>query len=357
MNAKMIDFRSDTVTQPCQQMRAVMANAEVGDDVYGDDPTVNKLEAIAAEMAEHEAALFCSSGTQTNLLALMAHCQRGDEYIVGGQAHTYKYEGGGAAVLGSIQPQPIEFEPDGTLDLSKVKAAIKEDDFHFARTRLLALENTTGGKVIPQVYIQEARQLARENGLVFHLDGARVANAVVAQGLSLADVTREFDSVSICLSKGLGAPIGSVLVGDKSVVDQARRTRKMLGGGMRQAGVIAAAALFALENNIDRLREDHDNAAYLGEQLRALGISDLQIEEVHTNMVFAKISESVLLTLNQYLFENGVVLINNPQVSEMPERRMQTTRLVTHKDVSRENIDVAVSLIGRFFEQTNAASA
>ena len=256
MNNTRVDLRSDTVTQPCAGMRRAMADAEVGDDVYGDDPTVNRLESFAAELTGHEAAIYCSSGTQSNLIGLMGHCQRGDEYIVGGVAHTYKYEGGGAAVLGSIQPQPIEFEPDGSIDLEKAAAAIKEDDPHFARTRLFALENTVGGKVLSQAYLDAARSFADEHQLILHLDGARVANAAVAQELSIGDVTRRFDSVSVCLSKGLGAPVGSVLCGSRELIHEARRVRKMVGGGMRQAGIIAAAGLFALENNVSRLAEE-----------------------------------------------------------------------------------------------------
>ncbi len=351
MNEKIIDLRSDTVTRPCAEMRKLMASAAVGDDVYGDDPTVNRLEAVAAERTAHEAALFCSSGTQTNLLALMTHCQRGDEYIVGGNAHTYKYEGGGAAVLGSIQPQPIEFEADGTLDLNKVASVIKEDDFHFARTKLLALENTTGGKVIPQSYIAEAKQLATQHNLSLHLDGARVANAAVAQNLSLGDITRQFDSVSVCLSKGLGAPIGSVLCGSKAFIDAARRTRKMLGGGMRQAGVIAAAALYALENNVDRLREDHENAAYFADCLAQLGSDEIQVFDVQTNMVFIRLDERLLYSLNKYLFDRQVIFINNPDNGGIPQRRKQITRLVMHKDIARSDIDVILGLIAQFLRQ------
>ncbi|WP_122378078.1 low-specificity L-threonine aldolase, partial [Pseudomonas cannabina] len=221
-----IDLRSDTVTLPTPGMLDAMANAPVGDDVYGEDPTVNLLEATLAERLGFDAALFVPSGTMSNLLALMAlmaHCERGDEYIVGQQAHTYKYEGGGAAVLGSIQPQPLEVQADGSLDLQHVLDTIKPDDFHFARTRLLALENTMQGKVLPQAYLAAARKLTRDKGIALHLDGARLYNAVVKLGVDAREITRHFDSVSVCLSKGLGAPVGSVLCGSQSLIAKARR--------------------------------------------------------------------------------------------------------------------------------------
>jgi len=343
--SKKIDFRSDTVTRPCAEMRKLMANATVGDDVFGDDPTVIRLEKLAAETTGHEAALFCSSGTQTNLLALMTHCQRGDEYIVGGNAHTYKWEGGGAAVLGSIQPQPIDFEPDGTLDLDKITAAIKPDDFHFARTRLLALENTTGGKVVTQQYLARAMKLLVKYNLSSHLDGARVANAAVAQNIEIAEITRQFDSVSVCLSKGLGAPVGSVLCARKEFIHQARRIRKMLGGGMRQAGVIAAAAIYALEHNVDRLRDDHDNASYFAGRLREIGASEIVVADVQTNMIFIQLEKRLIQSLFNYLLDKQIIFTNNPDRG----------RLVIHKDISRSDIDITVGLIRQFFDQKNSA--
>jgi threonine aldolase len=259
----LIDLRSDTVTQPTVAMREAMMAAELGDDVYGEDPTVNRLEAWLANELGFAAALFVPTGTMSNLLGLMAHCERGDEYIVGQQAHTYKYEGGGAAVLGSIQPQPIDGEADGSLDLAKVEAAIKQDDFHFARTRLLALENTMQGKVLPLDYLAAARELTRRRGLSLHLDGARLYNAAVKLGVPAREITQHFDSVSVCLSKGLGAPVGSVLCGSTALIAKARRLRKMVGGGMRQAGVLAAAGLYALQHQVQRLVEDHAKAAWL----------------------------------------------------------------------------------------------
>jgi len=284
----LIDLRSDTVTQPTVAMCEAMMAAELGDDVYGEDPTVNRLEAWLADELGFAAALFVPTGTMSNLLGLMAHCERGDEYIVGQQAHTYKYEGGGAAVLGSIQPQPIDGEADGSLDLAKVEAAIKQDDFHFARTRLLALENTMQGKVLPLDYLAAAREFTRRRGLSLHLDGARLYNAAVKLGVPARAITQYFDSVSVCLSKGLGAPVGSVLCGSVALIAKARRLRKMVGGGMRQAGVLAAAGLYALQHQVERLAEDHDNAARLGSALTELGYS---VEPVQTNMVYVQLGE------------------------------------------------------------------
>ncbi|MDG2123542.1 MAG: low-specificity L-threonine aldolase, partial [Verrucomicrobiales bacterium] len=259
----MIDLRSDTVTRPSPAMRQAMLEAEVGDDVFGDDPTVHALEALAAKLLGKPAALFAPSGTQTNLIALLTHGGRGDEYIVGQKAHTYLFEGGGGAALGGLQPQPMDNEPDGTLDLAKVESLIKPDDPHFARTRLLCLENTTWGRVLPYDYLLAARALADRHNLLLHLDGARLFNAAVASGRSAADIAAPFDSVSLCLSKSLGAPIGSVLAGSVDFIARARRWRKMVGGGMRQAGILAAAGIHALENNIDRHAEDHANAKAL----------------------------------------------------------------------------------------------
>lgn len=265
-------------------MRRAMAQAEVGDDVYGEDPTVNRLERVCAERLGFEAGLFVASGTQSNLAALLTHCGRGDEYIAGQMAHTYRFEGGGAAAFGGIQPQPVPFEDDGTLDLDAVAAVIKPNDFHFARTRLLCLENTQAGKTLSLPYLARARALADHENLALHLDGARLFNAAVAQGVSASDIAEHFHSVSVCLSKGLGAPVGSVLCGSAPFIDEARRWRKVLGGGMRQAGVLAAAGLHALENNVDRLAEDHQRAEALADALAAHGLNVSQ----HTNMAFVE---------------------------------------------------------------------
>lgn len=336
----MIDLRSDTVTQPTPAMRKAMANAEVGDDVYGDDPTVNKLEKTAAEILGFEAALFTCSGTQANLISIMTHCTRGEEYIVGQQAHTYKYEGGGAAVLGSVQPQPLEFEADGTLDLNRVEQAIKPDDFHFAKTRLLCLENTQGGKVLPFDYLQKAGKFAQAKKLRLHLDGARIFNASTKLGLDVSKLTRSFDSASVCLSKGLGAPVGSIVCGSSDFIKEARRWRKVTGGGMRQAGILAAAGLYALEHHIERLADDHHNAELLAQELQ--GFEHLQIDagKVQTNMVFAEINADLCQELAVFLLARGIII--------SPGRSL---RMVTHLDVSTRDVKSVGKAIAAFFHQ------
>jgi threonine aldolase len=323
-----MDFRSDTVTKPSQAMRDAMANAEVGDDVYGDDPTVNELEQWAANETGFEAAMFTSSGTQANLLGLMAHCERGDEYLCGQQAHNYKYEAGGAAVLGSIQPQPIENNPDGSLDFKKLAAAIKPDDSHFARTKLLSLENTINGKVLPMSYLAEAREFVNQHGLKLHLDGARVYNAAVALDVHIKEIAQHFDSMTICLSKGLGAPIGSLLLGSKEYIAKARRLRKMVGGGMRQAGILAAAGQMALTENVAQLKADHDNAKILAIGLNKLEGFSVNPDFIQTNIVFAKLDESVDINrIARELGEQGITMSpGNP------------VRFVTHRDISAEDI-------------------
>lgn len=322
-------------------MLAAMTAAEVGDDVWGDDPTVLRLQAAVAERAGKEAGLFFPSGTQSNLAALMAHCERGDEYIVGQLAHTYKYEGGGAAVLGSIQPQPIENALDGSLPIDKIVAAIKPIDNHFARTRLLALENTIGGRVLPTGYAEAAVAVARERGLATHLDGARVCNAAVASRRTIADVCAPFDTVSICFSKGLGAPVGSVLVGSRPLLERAHRWRKVLGGGMRQAGILAAACLYALEHNVERLADDHANAAHLAEGLAR--IDEVKVLSHATNMVFAQFPEADCVSLEAWLKERGILT-----------QMLYASRFVTHCDVSRADIDTFVSAVGGYFAQRRA---
>ena len=335
----MIDLRSDTVTRPGAGMRVAMAEAEVGDDVMGEDPSVNRLEAKAAEMLGHEAAVLATSGTQSNLLGLLSHCERGDEYVCGQEAHTYKYEGGGAAVLGSIQPQPLDFEADGTLDLARVAAVLKpRDDSHFARTRLLCLENTRAGKVLPLDYLARARSFAREHGLGLHLDGARVFNAAVRLGVGVDAITRPFDSVSFCLSKGLGAPVGSLLCGSGELVGRARRWRKVLGGGMRQAGVIASAGLVALERNVSRLVEDHANARRLAFGLAEAGGLGIDTGEVQTNMVFVRVPPERLRAFVEFMRKRGVLLAERNPI-----------RLVTHLDVSAEDVEQVIAAARAFF--------
>ncbi|CAM2916315.1 low-specificity L-threonine aldolase [Vibrio mytili] len=328
-----MDFRSDTVTQPTQSMREAMFTAPVGDDVYGDDPTVNELELFAAELAGFEAALFTTSGTQANLLGLMAHCGRGDEYLCGQQAHNYRYEAGGAAVLGSIQPQPVENNPDGSLPFDKLEAAIKPDDSHFARTRLLSLENTINGKVLPLSYLSEARQFVDKHNLQLHLDGARVFNAAVALGVPVKAIGQYFDSMTICLSKGLAAPVGSLLLGSHDYIAKARRLRKMVGGGMRQAGILAAAGKLALTEQVDQLKQDHVNAKNLAQGLSELPGFSVNPDFVQTNIVFAKIEPHIDINriAEELAKQNIVITPGNP------------VRFVTHKDISSQDIDLFLS--------------
>lgn len=341
-SANWIDLRSDTVTEPSQAMRDVMPLAAVGDDVYGDDPTVNRLQEFGAELFGFEAGMFAPSGTQTNLIALMTHCGRGDEYLVGQEAHTYKYEGGGAAVLGSIQPQPIANQPDGSIALADIAAYIKPDDMHFARTRLLALENTIGGRVLSQDYMAAATKLAHDKGLATHLDGARICNAAVKQGISLKDAVAGFDTVSVCLSKGLGAPVGSLLLGPKSFIEQGKRWRKMLGGGMRQAGVIAAAAHYALEHNVDRLAEDHANAARLAEGLRA--IAGLTVDTPQTNIFYIHMDPAACDGLRAAMAREQIRATVGPH-----------TRLVTHINIAADDVEKVIRVISAYFSDWKPA--
>ena len=331
-----VDLRSDTVTQPTAAMRAAMLEAQLGDDVFADDPSVNALQARIAELLGKEPALFVPTGTQSNLVGIMSHCQRGDEYIVGQMAHTYRWEGGGAAVLGSVQPQPLEHQPDGTLALGDIEAAIKPDDSHFARSRLLTLENTIGGKVLPMAYLADATALARRHGLATHLDGARLFNAATALGGDPREKAREiashFDSVSVCFSKGLGAPVGSALVGSAAFVHGAHRWRKMLGGGMRQSGVLAAAALHALDHHVDRLADDHVLAKRL-----AAGLADLpgmSVEVPQTNIVFADLPGPRAAGLMEHLKSRGVLATG-----------LYRLRFVTHLDVDAAGVDRAIAAV------------
>ena len=321
-----IDLRSDTVTQPTGAMREAMARAQVGDDVYGEDPTVNKLERFVADLVGAEEGLFVATGTQSNLCALLSHCNRGDEYIAGEEAHTYRFEAGGAAVLGGIQPQPLPFEADGTLALDTVIAAIKPDDYHFARSRLLCLENTQAGKPLSVDYVAQAADVCSRYGLSLHLDGARLFNAAVAEGVPIAAYGGLVDSVSVCLSKGLGAPAGSVLVGSQPFIHAARRWRKMLGGGMRQAGVLAAAGLYALEHHVDRLAEDHALAVRLAKGIgEKLGTSIKQA----TNMVFVDVPE--LDDIRATLAQKNVLTSG--------------ARWVVHLDVAQDDVEFVVNAI------------
>ena len=324
----MIDLRSDTVTRPSRAMLEAMMAAPVGDDVYGDDPTVNALQDYAAELSGKEAAIFLPTGTQANLVALLSHCERGEEYIVGQAAHNYLFEAGGAAVLGSIQPQPIDAAADGTLPLDKVAMKIKPDDIHFARTKLLSLENTHNGKVLPREYLKEAWEFTRERNLALHVDGARIFNAVVEYDCELRDIAQYCDSFTICLSKGLGTPVGSLLVGGHEYIRRATRWRKMVGGGMRQAGILAAAGLYALDNNVQRLADDHANAQLLAEGLRAAGF---EVEPVQTNMVYVQMGDQAE-ALKAFADARGIKLSAAARL-----------RMVTHMDVSAAQIEQVVA--------------
>ena len=369
-----VDLRSDTVTQPTPAMRAAMLAAPLGDDVFGDDPSVNALQDQLAALLGFEAALFMPTGTQSNLCAVLAHCQRGDEYIVGQMAHAYRWEGGGAAVLGSVQPQPLNHEPDGTLALAEIEAAIKPDDAHFARTRLLTLENTLGGKLLPFDYVQQATALATRHGLARHLDGARLFNAATAQAQRVAagyeshqplapvhaaqsaidfdsarvtasDITAQarriaqcFDSVSVCFSKGLGAPVGSVLCGGQAFIQRAHRIRKMAGGGMRQAGLLAAAASFALEHQVARLVDDHALARRLAQGLSQL--PDLRVEPPHSNILFVDLVGEARARSGDLVafFASRGVLVTG----------LYRLRFVTHLDVDAAGIDHTVAVMREF---------
>jgi threonine aldolase len=344
---KNVDLRSDTVTQPTPAMRAAMAAAPLGDDVFGDDPSVNTLQEQVAALLGFEAALFVPTGTQSNLCGVLAHCQRGDEYIVGQLQHCYRWEGGGAAVFGSVQPQPLDHQPDGSLALADIEAAIKPDDPHFARTRLLALENTLGGKVLPFAYLQEATALARRKGLATHLDGARLFNAAVAQAAAQGSDARSearriaglFDSVSVCFSKGLGAPVGSTLCGSREFIARARRIRKMAGGAMRQAGVLAAAASHALEHHVERLAQDHALAQRLAAGLE--GIPGVACDAPQTNILFVDLhgpARERSAGLLEHLKQQGVLATG-----------LYRLRFVTHLDVDAEGVDRAVAAIRSYF--------
>ncbi len=343
----MVDLRSDTVTQPTPAMREAMLAAPLGDDVFGGDPSVNALQEKIAGLLGFEAALFVPTGTQSNLCAILSHCQRGDEYIVGQMAHSYRWEGGGAAVFGSVQPQPLNHQPDGTLALADIEAAIKPDDAHFARTRLLALENTLGGKLLPFDYVQQATALAKSRGLSRHLDGARLFNAAVAQAAQtgsnpLAEARRIaqcFDSVSVCFSKGLGAPVGSALCGSREFIARAHRIRKMAGGGMRQAGILAAAAIHALDHHVGRLAQDHALAQHL-----AAGLADiegLQVEGPQTNIVFVDLTGAAR--------EQSAALLKHLSEQGVQATGLYRLRFVTHLDVEKAGVDHAVAVIRQFF--------
>lgn len=337
MNFIRYDFRSDTVTRPTEGMRAAMAAADVGDDVFGDDPTVNRLEQRMAGLLGKDAALFVPSGTMSNLLGLMSHCGRGDEFIAGQKAHLYLNEAGGAAVLGSIQPQPIAHLADGTMALEEIEAAIKPDDNHYARTRVIALENTFGGRVLPVSYMTAVAEIAARHGLGLHLDGARAFNATIALGMDISTFVEPFDTVSICLSKGLGAPVGSVLIGRQDLIDTARRHRKMLGGGMRQSGLLAAAGLYALDHHVARLADDHRRARRLAEGLARHEALTVSVPD--TNIIWVTVAQEAAEGFDRLLEENGIGVMG----------RYGSQRWVTHLDISDEAVDTALTLVDRHF--------
>jgi threonine aldolase len=337
MSQQIIDLRSDTVTQPVEAMREAMAAAVVGDDDYGEDPTVNQLEKMAADLLGFENAVFVSSGTQSNLLAMMTQCVRGDEYIVGEKAHMHVREGG-AAILGHIQPRPLACEADGTLSLEKIFEMINPSAFNYLETKLFCLENTQDGHTLPLDYFPKARKFADNLGLKLHLDGARLFNAAVKLKVPAREISQHFDTVSICLSKGLGAPVGSLLCSSNNITSDARHWRKLLGGGMRQAGVLAAAGIYALENHVERLEEDHQLAQALAAGLSEISGLEIEYTDTQTNMVFLKLSTEQVKTLPPYLKEKGILV--------HPEEEL---RLVTHLDVNKDDIDKTIEVFKGFF--------
>ncbi len=334
-----VDFRSDTVTQPTEEMRLAMANAKVGDDVYGDDPNVNELQGNVSSLLGKEASLFVTSGTQSNLCAILAHCHRGEEIITGDKYHVYIDEAGGASVLGSIMMSPIKTDSNGSIDAEEIEKTVKPDDPHFPISRLLTLENTVSGKVQELNHMNTCIKSARKFGLSTHLDGARIMNASIKLAVPVKTIVENFDSVSLCLSKGLGAPAGSILAGSKDFIKKAYRIRKLLGGGMRQAGILAAAGIYALENNIQRLDYDHENAILLAQQLHRINAITVIPENVDTNMVFMKIPKESKNKIKKFCYENGI-LINVES---------ETIRLVTHLDISVEKINFFVKKMQSFF--------
>lgn len=333
------DFRSDTLTLPTAAMKSAMLAAPLGDDVYGEDPTVNRLESLAADLMAKEAALWLPSGTQANLVALMTHCQRGDEYIVGQTAHCYRFEGGGAAICGGIQPQPLDVQPDGSLSLAELAAVVKPADVHFAQTRLCCLENTQAGRALAVSYLKDAQALTQQLGLALHVDGARLCNAAIAVNSTVAELATLCDSLTLCLSKGLGAPAGSLLAGNRDFIASARRWRKVLGGGLRQAGILAAAGIYALEHHFERLADDHARATRLARGLAEF--PDLHVEpSAHaTNMVFARPSAELAERYQAYLGQQQIKVGGYGAL-----------RFVTHLDIDDEAVDRLLTATERFFD-------
>jgi threonine aldolase len=336
-----IDLRSDTVTLPSPEMREAIFHAQLGDDVFGEDPTVNALERMVADRVGKEAGLLVTSGTMGNLVSILTHCGRGDEVILGDQSHTFYYEAGGISALGGIHPHTVPNEPDGALRLEDIEAAIRPDNVHFPRTRLVCLENThnrCGGAALSADYTHAVADLACRHGLAVHLDGARIFNAAVALGVDVRELVRGVDSLSLCLSKGLAAPVGSVICGSKAFVAQARRTRKVLGGGMRQAGIIAAAGIVAIEKMVDRIEEDHRNAARLAEGIAGLKGLSIDLATVQTNIVCFQVTDKAL-TADEFLGKLAAAGVR--MLSVGPGR----IRAVTHYGITSGDIDLALSVM------------
>jgi threonine aldolase len=340
MPGQLLDFRSDTVTRPTPPMRAAMAEAEVGDDVFGDDPTVNRLQERVAEMLGKEAALFVPSGTMSNLVGVRVHCRGGDEMICEAGCHIFNYEQAGYAQLSGVAARPVEGQR-GVMQLEQIQGLIRPQNSHLVRTRLVTLENTHnrgGGKILPYENVKAICRWARENDLRTHLDGARLFNAVVATGIEAPRWAQHFDTVSVCFSKGLGAPVGSALAGPRELIDEGHRHRKVLGGGMRQAGVIAAGALYALEHHVDRLAEDHANASRLAEGIRQIDELELTGDSVDTNMLFFRVDPGcgTAAQFEEKLKEQGLLML-----ATAPE----TIRAVTHLDVTARDVDRAIEIL------------
>lgn len=342
---RVLDFRSDTKTLPSPEMREAMAAAELGDDVEGEDPTVNRLEAMAADMLGKEAALFVSSGTMGNLVAILAYCRRGDEILVGDRTHIYLGEAGGASALGGVAFHPLPNDERGMIDPGEIEATIHPDNFHYAPTRLIALENThnsSGGSPLTPEDMEAVARVAREHGLPLHVDGARIFNAAVYLETPVAELVKDVDTVTFCLSKGLGAPVGSLLCGGRDRIDEARRWRKMLGGGMRQAGVIAAAGVVALETMVDRLAEDHSNARKLALGLSKIPGISIDPDSLPTNLVFFKVPEGTSLELAHRLSERAI---------KVGPREDSRWRMVTHYGITSADIDYALGVIEAVFQE------
>ena len=337
----LFDFRSDTVTRPDEAMRSAMAVADVGDDVYGDDETTARLEARVADMLGKAAGLFVSSGTQSNLIAILCHAARGEEFLSGQSYHSIHYEAGGAAALGGVIPCPLPVDSAGRLSKIDIDKAVKPNDFHHPVTRLLCLENTVNGRIQTAAHLSSLCGAARRHNLYCHLDGARLMNAAVASNMQANAFTGSFDSVSLCLSKGLAAPVGSVLVGDKAFIARARRLRKQLGGGMRQVGMLAAAGHYALDHNISRLREDHERAFTLAMALQTIDDVHVDIDAVETNMVYMKLPDDRTAGLKAYLAEEGILI--------SPAK--QAFRLVIHKDITEQAVEQLADAVASYMTQ------